>query len=80
MTETPVAEMSFEDAMKELEAVVSRLESGDVPLADSIELYERGATLKAHCQKKLAEAEEKVAQITLDGEGNPKGTTPVDPQ
>lgn len=78
MSETPVAEMSFEDAMKELEAVVSRLESGDVPLEDSIKLYERGASLKAHCQKKLAEAEEKVAQITLDGEGNPKGTTPVD--
>lgn len=80
MSETPVAEMSFEDAMRELEAVVSRLETGDVPLADSITLYERGAALKAHCQKKLAEAEEKVAQITLDGDGNPKGTTPVDPQ
>ncbi|MEM6610524.1 MAG: exodeoxyribonuclease VII small subunit [Pseudomonadota bacterium] len=80
MSETPVDDMSFEDAMKELEAVVSRLESGDVPLADSIELYERGAALKAHCQKKLAEAEEKVAQITLDGEGKPTGTTPVDPQ
>ncbi len=80
MSETPVTEMSFEDAMKELEAVVTRLESGDVPLEDSIKLYERGAALKAHCQKKLAEAEEKVAQITLDGEGNPKGTTPVDPQ
>ena len=80
MSETPVSEMSFEDAMKELEAVVTRLESGDVPLEDSIKLYERGAALKAHCQKKLAEAEEKVAQITLDGEGNPKGTTPVDPQ
>ncbi len=80
MSETPVAEMSFEDAMKELEAVVTQLESGDVPLEDSIKLYERGAALKAHCQKKLAEAEEKVAQITLDGEGNPKGTSPVDPQ
>ncbi len=80
MSETPVTEMSFEDAMKELEAVVSRLESGDVPLEDSIKLYERGAALKAHCQKKLAEAEEKVAQITLDGDGTPKGTTPVDPQ
>lgn len=80
MTETPVAEMSFEDAMKELEAVVNRLESGDVPLEDSIKLYERGAALKEHCQKKLAEAEEKVAQITLDGDGQPKGTTPVDPQ
>ena len=80
MSEASVTEMSFEDAMKELEAVVTRLESGDVPLEDSIKLYERGAALKAHCQKKLAEAEEKVAQITLDGEGNPKGTTPVDPQ
>lgn len=80
MSETPVSEMSFEDAMRELETVVSRLETGDVPLEDSIKLYERGAALKAHCQKKLAEAEEKVAQITLDGEGNPTGTTPVDLQ
>jgi len=78
MTETPVAEMTFEQAMKELESVVNRLESGDVPLQDSIALYERGAALKAHCQTKLAEAEEKVRQITLDGEGNPVGTTPVD--
>lgn len=78
MTEKPVADMSFEDAMKELEAVVGRLESGDVPLEDSIRLYERGAALKEHCQKKLAEAEEKVAQITLDGDGQPTGTAPVD--
>ena len=80
MSDTPVSEMSFEVAMKELETVVAGLESGDVPLEDSIRLYERGAALKEHCQKKLAEAEEKVAQITLDGDGNPKGTTPVDPQ
>ena len=78
MNDRPVAEMSFEDAMKELETVVNRLESGDVPLEDSIKLYERGAALKEHCQKKLAEAEEKVAQITFDGEGNPKGAAPVD--
>ena len=80
MSDKSVSEMSFEDAMKELEAVVTRLESGDVPLEDSIKLYERGAALKAHCQKKLAEAEEKVAQITLDADGNPKGTAPVDVQ
>lgn len=78
MTDKPVTDMSFEEAMKELEAVVGRLESGDVPLEDSIKLYERGAALKEHCQKKLAEAEEKVAQITLDGDGQPTGTTPVD--
>ncbi|WP_299755268.1 exodeoxyribonuclease VII small subunit [uncultured Boseongicola sp.] len=80
MSDKPVAEMSFEDAMGALEGVVNRLEAGDVPLEDSIKLYERGAELKAHCQKKLAEAEEKVAQITLDESGQPKGTTPVDPQ
>jgi len=80
MSEKPVAEMSFEDAMSALEGVVNRLEAGDVPLEDSIKLYERGAELKAHCQTKLAEAEEKVAQITLDEGGQPKGTTPVDPQ
>ncbi|MDD9923392.1 MAG: exodeoxyribonuclease VII small subunit [Boseongicola sp.] len=80
MSDTPVSEMSFEDAMRALEDVVNRLEAGDVPLEDSIKLYERGADLKAHCQKKLAEAEEKVAQITLDKDGQPTGTAPVDPQ
>jgi exodeoxyribonuclease VII small subunit len=78
MTETPVAEMSFEQAMKELETVVGQLESGDVPLEDSIKLYERGAALKEHCKKKLAEAEEKVAQITFDEAGQPKGTAALD--
>ena len=80
MSDKIVGEMSFEEAMKALEAVVNRLESGDVPLEESISLYERGAALKAHCQAKLREAEEKVAQITLDGDGKPTGTTPVDPE
>ncbi|MGB0795907.1 MAG: exodeoxyribonuclease VII small subunit, partial [Paracoccaceae bacterium] len=60
MTETPVDEMSFEDAMRELEKVVGDLERGDVPLEQSIALYERGAQLKQRCQTKLKEAEEKV--------------------
>jgi len=80
MSDKAVTDMSFEEAMKALEDVVGRLEAGEVPLEDSIKLYERGADLKAHCQKKLAEAEEKVAQISLDENGQPKGTTPVDPQ
>ena len=71
MSDTPVEKMSFEDAMKELESVVGMLEAGEVPLEDSVKLYERGAALKEHCQKKLAEAEEKVARITLDAEGRP---------
>ena len=78
MSETAISKMSFEQAMSELETVVSQLESGDVPLEDSIKLYEKGAALKEHCQKKLAEAEEKVAKITLDGDGKPQGTEPVD--
>lgn len=77
MSDKPVSEMSFEEAMKELEQVVSQLERGDVALEESIALYTRGAELKKRCEDKLREAEEKVAQITLDADGNPTGTTPV---
>jgi len=78
MSQTPVTEMTFEQAMKALEEVVSRLERGDVALEESIRLYERGAELKKRCEAKLREAEEKVAQITLDTDGNPTGATPVE--
>lgn len=78
MTKAPVAEMSFEEAMKELEAVVGRLERGDVPLEESINLYNRGDALKKHCEAKLKEAEEKVAKITLGADGAPTGTAPLD--
>ena len=73
-----VDQMSFEDAMKELETVVGQLERGDVALDQSIALYERGAALKARCEAKLKEAEEKVAKITLGEGGAPTGTTPLD--
>ena len=78
MTETPVDEMTFEQAMAELEQVVGKLERGDVPLEDSIKMYERGAELKKRCETKLSEAEEKVAQITLGPDAKPTGTTPVE--
>lgn len=78
MSERPVAEMSFEEAMAELEKVVGQLERGDVALDDSIRLYERGAALKAHCEKKLKAAEEKVAQITLGEAGQATGTKPAE--
>lgn len=78
MSDKPVEEMSFEEAMAELEAVVGQLERGDVALEASIKLYERGALLKARCEVKLKEAEEKVAQITLDADGKPAGTKPVE--
>ncbi len=78
MSDKPVDEMSFEDAMAELDRVVGQLERGDVPLEASIKLYERGALLKKRCEKKLKEAEEKVEQLTLDGAGKPTGTEPVE--
>ena len=80
MTDTPVEQMTFEQAMKELEAVVGQLERGDVALDQSIALYERGAALKKRCEDELKRAEEKVAAITLDAAGQPTGTTPVDGQ
>lgn len=78
MTETPVEDMSFEQAMKELETVVDQLERGDVALDASITLYERGAALKKRCEDELKRAEEKVAAITLDADGTPTGTQPLD--
>lgn len=77
MTEKPVADMSFEEAMAELETLVNKLESSQVALDDSIRLYDRGAELKRHCEAKLKAAEEKVAQITLGANGKPDGTKPV---
>jgi len=77
MADTKVEEMSFEQAMSELEQVVGQLERGDVALEDSIKLYERGAELKKRCETKLAEAEEKVALITTGADGKAAGTTPA---
>jgi exodeoxyribonuclease VII small subunit len=77
MSDTPISEMSFEQAMAEFEQVVGQLDRGDVPLDQSIKLYERGAALKEHCEAKLKEAEEKVAAITLGPDGQPNGTTPL---
>lgn len=54
---------TFEQAIEELETIVNRLEQGDVPLDDTIELYERGAELKEYCEKKLKSAEIKIQRI-----------------
>ena len=70
--------LSFEQALAELERIVGQLESGQAPLEQSIELYERGALLKAHCEAKLAQAQARIEQITLAENGQPAGTAPFD--
>lgn len=78
MTETTVSELSFEAAMAELDQVVAKLERGEVALEDSIKLYERGADLKAHCEAKLKDAEEKVEKISVGSDGKPAGVKAVE--
>ena len=60
-----IAAMSFEQALGELEKIVGELESGQAPLERSIEVYERGAALKSHCQKKLEAARLRVEKIVV---------------
>ena len=67
----------FIEKTAQLEQIVHKLEQGDVPLEDSIRIYERGAALKAHCEKKLKEAELKVEKIVLGPDG-PKGLERAD--
>jgi len=65
-----IAKLSFEDALKELEEIVRALESGKGKLEDAIKSYERGAALKAHCEKKLAEASARIEKIALGADGS----------
>lgn len=74
----PVTELSFEEALRELEGVVGQLERGDVALDASIALYERGAELKKHCETQLARAQARIEQITLAENGTAAGTAPLD--
>ncbi len=76
-TDSDVGKMSFEDALGELEDIVAELEDGSIKLDQAIGAYERGAKLKAHCEKKLSEAKAKVEKISLGPEGA-EGTQPVE--
>ncbi len=70
--------MSFEQALAALEKIVDDLERGDVPLDQSIRIYERCEALKAHCDRLLKSAEDKVEKIRLSRDGKPVGTEPLD--
>jgi exodeoxyribonuclease VII small subunit len=72
-----IQEMSFEQALQELEKIVSHLERGDIPLEDSITSYERGVALKKHCDSKLKDAQLKIEKISLNQNNEPVGTTEI---
>lgn len=80
MVANEIAGLSFEAAMAELEKIVDGLERGDVALDKSIENYERGEALKAHCEALLKSAEGRVEKIRLTRDGKADGTEPLDPQ
>ncbi|WP_119678956.1 exodeoxyribonuclease VII small subunit [Indioceanicola profundi] len=71
MTDLPadIAQMSFEDALAELERIVRQLEEGKAKLDDAIRHYERGTLLKRHCELKLREAQAKIDRITVAADG-----------
>ncbi len=64
-----IQKLSFEDAMEQLEEIVQKLESGDVKLEESIEIYTRGNELKAHCEAKLRDAQVKVEKLVVSKDG-----------
>ena len=76
-TNTDITKLTFEKALAELEQIVQRLERGDVPLEESVAIYERGEALKRRCEELLRQAEARVEKITLDA-GKPTGTEPLD--
>ena len=77
-TASEISQLSFEQALGALEDIVQKLESGDVPLDKSIELYERGEALRKHCQARLDGAQQRIEKIVTDQSGKLAGTQPLD--
>ncbi len=73
-----IAALPFEKAMAELEQIVQRLERGDVPLDESIAIYERGEKLKRRCEELLKQAEARIEKISVGANGQARGTEPLD--
>lgn len=72
------ADLSFEDALQRLEGIVSRLESGQAGLEESITLYEQGSQLKAHCEARLKAAQLRVEKIVVGPDQQAQGVQPAD--
>jgi exodeoxyribonuclease VII small subunit len=73
-----LSQMTFEDALKALEDVVRKLETGEVPLDESIGLYERGELLRKHCQARLDAAQARIEKIVAGPDGKAVGLEPFD--
>lgn len=73
-----ISELSFEDALRALEEIVRKLESGEAPLDESIALYARGDALRAQCQARLDAAQTRIEAIVADRDGRPTGVRPLD--
>lgn len=73
-----VSTLSFEDALKQLETIVARLESGDASLDESIGLYARGDALRAQCEARLKDAQARIEKISLGADGKPSGIDAFD--
>jgi exodeoxyribonuclease VII small subunit len=73
-----ISELSFEAALKRLEEIVRKLESGEASLDESIELYGEGDRLKQQCEARLQAAQARIDKIQLGRDGKPTGTTSFD--
>jgi exodeoxyribonuclease VII small subunit len=80
MSEEPLndASLSFEAALKRLEEIVRKLESGEASLDESIELYGEGDRLKQLCEQRLEAAQARIEKIQFGRDGQPTGTVPFD--
>ena len=65
-----IEKLSFEQAIDELTAIVGQIEAGQVPLQESLELYEKGMMLKNHCQAFLRDAEKRINELTEQAEND----------
>ena len=75
-----VKDLPFEQALQQLEQIVSRLESGNVALEDSILIYERGEALKSRCDMLLKKAEARIEKISIGADGQATGVAALDPE
>lgn len=70
--------LSFEDALRQLEAIVHQLETGAASLDESIDLYARGDQLKRHCEGRLKAAQARIDKLQIGADGVPAGTSPFE--